>query len=115
MILLSFSPTVELVSTDVLRPELLDSDFFVTPDLSIIFCICTVGGEGSSNVQRCQDALPFNPRLLDIGDEQESCNQDADSSTVQVQDSCTRLLVPSCRHDSTHDPQLPEDWGKWYQ
>jgi hypothetical protein len=73
----------------------------------LYFGICTpVGSEGSSNMQRCQDALPFAPRQLDIGDEQESCNQDADSSMVQVQDSCTQLLVPSCRHDSAHDPQL---------
>jgi hypothetical protein len=46
-----------------------------------------VGGEGSSNVQRYLDALPFAPRQLDIGDEQESLNHDADISAVQVQES----------------------------
>jgi len=81
----------------------------------VYFGICTVGGEGSSNVQRCQDALPFDPRQLDIGDEQESCNLHAGSFVVQVQVSCTQLLMPSCRHDLAHDPQLTEDWGKWYQ
>ncbi len=50
------------------------------------------------------DALPFAPRQLDKGDEQESHNQDADISAVQVQDTYRQLLVPSCRHESAHDP-----------
>ncbi len=58
------------------------------------------------------DALPFAPRQLDIGDEQESHNQDADSSAVQVLDIYRQLLVPSCRHDSAHDPPLLEDVGE---
>ncbi len=75
-----------------------------------------MGGEGSSNnMHRCPDALPFAARQLDIGDEQESCNKDADSSALQGQDSYTQLLVPSCKHDPAHDPKLPEDWEKWYQ
>ncbi len=74
-----------------------------------------MGGEGSSNVQRYLDALPFAPRQLDIGDEQESHNQDADISAMQVQDSYRQLLVPSCRHDLAHDRPLPEDLGNWYQ
>ncbi len=74
-----------------------------------------MGGEGSSNVQRYLDALPFAPRQLDKGDEQESHNQDADISAVQVQDSYRGLFVPSCRHDSAHDPLLPEDLGNWCQ
>ncbi len=81
----------------------------------LYFGICTVGGKGSSNVQQCRDALPFAPRQLDIGDEHESHNQDADISTVQVQDSYTQLLVPSCRNDSAHDPQPLEDLENWYQ
>ena len=74
-----------------------------------------MGGEGSSNEQRYLDALPIAPRQLDIGDEQESHNQDADISAVQVQDSYRRLLVPSCRHDLAHDPPLLENLGNWYQ
>ncbi len=31
---------------------------------------------------------------------------------MQVQDSYRRLLVPSCRYDSAHDPPLPENFGK---
>ncbi len=74
-----------------------------------------MGGEGSSNVRWYLDALRFAPRQLDIGDEQESHNQDANISTVQVLDIYNRLLVPSSRHDSAHDPPLPEDLGNWYQ
>jgi hypothetical protein len=74
-----------------------------------------VGVEGSSNARRYLDALPFALKQLDIGDEQESHNQDAEISAVQVQDSCRQLLVPSCRHDSSHDPPLPKDLGNWYQ
>ncbi len=70
-----------------------------------------MGGEGSSNLQRYLEALPFVPRQFDIGDEQNSHNQDAVISVVQVQDNYRRLLVPSCRHDSAHDPPLPEDLG----
>ncbi len=68
-----------------------------------------MGGEGSSNVQRYLDALPFAPRQHDTGDEQESHNQYADISVVQVQESYRQLLVPSCRHESAHDPPLPEE------
>jgi hypothetical protein len=50
----------------------------------LYFGICTMGGEGSSNMRRCLGALPFAPRQLDIGDEKESRNQDADISAVQV-------------------------------
>ncbi len=46
-----------------------------------------MGGEGSSNVGRYLDALPFAPRQLDIGDEQESHNQYADISAVEVKES----------------------------
>jgi hypothetical protein len=60
-------------------------------------------------VQRYLDALPFARRQLDIGDEQESHNQYADISAVQVQESYRQLLVPSCRHESAHDPPPPED------
>ncbi len=74
-----------------------------------------MAGEGSSNVQRYLDALPFAPRQLDIGDEQESHNLDADISAVQVKESYRQLLEPSCRHDLEHDPPLPEDLGSWYQ
>ncbi len=74
-----------------------------------------MGGEGSSNVQQYLDALLFALRQLDIGDEQESHNQDADISVVQAQDSYRRLLVSSCRHDSAHDPPLLEDLGNWHQ
>ncbi len=49
-------------------------------------------------MQRYLDALPFASRQLDIGDEQESHNQDAEISAVQVQDSYRQLLVCSCRH-----------------
>jgi hypothetical protein len=51
-----------------------------------------VDGEGSSNVQWYLDALPFAPRQLDIGDEQD--NQDANISAVQVQDSYRDCLCP---------------------
>ncbi len=117
MTLLSFSPMVALVSTDILQPKLLDKDFFDTPDLCIYFGTCTVGGEGSSNMWRYLDTLPIAPRQLYIDDEQESHNQDADISAVQVQDSYRRLLVPSFRHDLAHDPPLLEDlvnWCQWY-
>jgi hypothetical protein len=66
-------------------------------------------------VQRYLDALLFAPRHLDIGDEQESHNQDADISAVQVLDIYRRLIVPSCRHDSAPNSPLPEDLGNWYQ
>ncbi len=70
-----------------------------------------MGGEGSSNVQRFLDAVIFAPRQLDIGDQQESHNQDADISTVQVLDIYRRLLVPSCIHVSAPNSLLPEDLG----
>ncbi len=65
-------------------------------------------------MQRYLDILPFAPRQLDGGDEQESCNQYADSSAVIVEESHRQLLVPSCRHDSGHDPPLLEDQGNSY-
>ncbi len=74
-----------------------------------------MGGEDSSNVQQYLDALPFAPRQLDIGDEQESYNQYADISAVQVWESYRGLLVPSCRHELAHDPPLLEDLGNSYQ
>ncbi len=74
-----------------------------------------MGGEGSSNVRQYLDALPFAPRQLDIGDEQESHNQYADISAVQVQESYRQLLVLSCRHESAHDPPLLEELGNSYQ
>ncbi len=70
-----------------------------------------MGGEGSSNVQWYLDVLPFAPRQLDRGDEQESCNQYADILAVRVEESHRQLLVPSCIHESGHDPPLPEDQG----
>ncbi len=76
--------------------------------------ICTVGGEGSSNMLRYLDVLPFTPRKLDRGDEQESCNQYADISVALVEESHRQLLVPSCIHESGHDPLLPEDQGNPY-
>jgi hypothetical protein len=50
--------------------------------------ICAVGGEGSSNVQRYPDVLPFAPRQIDRGDEQEIHNQYADISVVLVEETC---------------------------
>ncbi len=64
--------------------------------------ICTVGGEGSSNVQRYLDVIPFAPRQIDRGDKQEICNQYADISVVLVEETCIRLLVPSCTHKLGH-------------
>jgi hypothetical protein len=62
------------------------------------------------------DAPCFAPSKLGIGDEQESHNQDADISAVQVLDVYRQLIiVPSCRHDLVHDPLLPEDLGNRYQ
>ncbi len=66
-------------------------------------------------MQRYLDALPFAPRQLDIGDEQESHNHDADISAVQVQESNRQLLERSFRHESVHDSPLPEDLGSWNQ
>ncbi len=60
------------------------------------------------------DVLSFAPRQLDIGDEQESHNQYVDTSAVLVQESYRQLLVLSCRHESGHDPPLPEDQGNSY-
>ncbi len=60
-------------------------------------------------------ALSLAPRQLAIGGEQESHNQYADISAVQVQASFRRSLVPSCRHELAHDPPLPEDLGNSYQ
>ncbi len=74
-----------------------------------------MGGEGSSNVQGYLDVLPFAPRQLDRGDEQESHNQYANISAVLVEESHRQLLVPSCIHESGHDPPLPEDQGHSYQ
>jgi hypothetical protein len=73
-----------------------------------------VGGEGSSNVRGYLDVLPFAPRQLDRGGEQESCNHYADISAVLVEESHRQLLVPSCIHESGHDPPLPEDQGHSY-
>ncbi len=77
--------------------------------------ICTVGGEGGSNVQWYLDVLPFAPRQLDRGDKQESCNQYADILAVLVEESYRQLLVLSCIYESGHDPPLPEDQGNSYQ
>ncbi len=65
-------------------------------------CIYTVGGEGSSNVQRYLDVLPFAPRQIDRGDEQEIRNLYADISVVIVEETCIQLLVPSCIHKLGH-------------
>jgi hypothetical protein len=71
--------------------------------------ICTVGGEGSSKVCWYLDVLPFAPRKIDRGNEQESHNQYADISAVVVEESHRQSLVPSCIHKLGHDPTLPED------
>ena len=73
-----------------------------------------MGGEGSSNMQRYLDVLPVAPRQLDRGDEQESHNQYANISAVLVEESHRQLLVPSCIHESGHDPPLPEVQGNSY-
>ncbi len=51
-----------------------------------------MGGEGSSNVRRYLDALPFAPRQIDIGDEQESHNQHADISAEDLGNSYQQYL-----------------------
>jgi hypothetical protein len=48
--------------------------FLIHQTYQLYFGICTVGGEGNSNLRWCQDALPFATRQLDTGDEQESHN-----------------------------------------
>jgi hypothetical protein len=56
----------------------------------------------------------FPGSLTEVMTEQESCNQYADISAVLVEESHRQLLVPSCIHESGHDPPLPEDQGNSY-
>jgi hypothetical protein len=80
------------------------------------FGICTVGGEGSSNVQGIWMPFLLLPdSLTSVMNKKVTIRNDADISAVQVQDTYRRLLAPSCRHDLAHDHPLPEDLGNWYQ